>query len=213
MRLVCFDLDGTIVDDTEYIWYSLHKHFGVDMKLVREWHRLYSEGKITYEQWFAEDIKWWNDHGAKKEGFMDCVKGLRLMDGAVETIKALKERSVKIAIISGSLNIVVDHFFPTHPFDYVYVNDIYFGPDGRINGFKVTPYDFVHKATAMREIAAKEKIPLEKCAFVGDNVNDIDAVKLAGLGISFNSKSEELDSVADVVIKKKDLREILSHVL
>ena len=38
-------------------------------------------------------------------------------------------------------------------------------------------------------------------------------MKESGLGIAFNCKHEELMKVADVVIKKKDLREILKHIL
>ncbi len=31
-KLVCFDLDGTIVDDTVFIWQTLHEHFKTDKK-------------------------------------------------------------------------------------------------------------------------------------------------------------------------------------
>ena len=211
-RLVCFDLDGTIIDDTEFIWYTLHRHFRVDMAQVKRWHRLFLDGKVTYEQWFAEDIKWWNAAGARKPDYIAAVKSLRLMQGAEETIRELKRRGLKIAIVSGSLNIVIDTFFPKHPFDYVFVNEIHFDRRGRVAGFRVTPYDFEHKATAVKEIALKEGIGLEECVFVGDNVNDVDAVRISGQGISFNSKSRELDRAADVVIRRKDLRGILAHV-
>ncbi len=42
-------------------------------------------------------------------------------------------------------------------------------------------------------------------------MNDIEIAKLAGFSIAFNSKSEELNEVSDVVIEKKDLREILEY--
>jgi phosphoserine phosphatase len=210
-QLVCFDLDGTIIDDTEFIWYTLHEHFGVDRALVKEWHRKFVAGEITYDQWFAEDMVWWRACGARREGFVSALKKLRLMPGARETLAELKRRNMKLAIISGSLNIVVEHFFPDHPFDYVFVNSISFDSQGTISGHRVTPYDYAHKATGVRFIAEKEDIPLSASVFVGDHENDIEAVKLCGLGISFNSKSKELDRVADVIIKKKDLREILPH--
>ncbi len=208
-RLACFDLDGTIVDDTEFIWYTLHEHFNVDFSLVRKWRDKFLGGKISYEQWFAEDIAWWNSAGARKKDFIEAIGRLRLMGGARETIAELKRRGVKLAVISGSLGFVLEHFFPDRPFDHVFINELYFDHKGRISGYKVTPYDFSHKATGLRIIAEKEKIALSDCVFVGDNLNDIEAVKLAGLGISFNSKSKELDRAADIVVKKKDLREVL----
>jgi len=209
-KLVCFDLDGTIIDDIEYIWYTLHKHFGVDFSLVEKWHKMFLEGKVTYEQWFAEDIVWWNRAGARKKDFFDAIEKLKLMDGARETMSELKKRGVKIAIISGSLNIVVEHFFPKDYFDNVFINEIYFDHKGKISGHKVTPYDFKHKATGLKFIADKEKIPLSECVFIGDHINDIEAVKLAGLGISFNSKSKELDAAADVIVQR-NLLMILDH--
>ncbi len=210
-KLVCFDLDGTIVDDTEFIWHTLHEHFSIDQSLVRKWHNMYLEGKITYAEWFAEDVAWWNRAGARKKDFFEAISGLRLMQGAEETIFELKRRGAKIAVISGSLDIVMHHFFPGNPFDHVFINQISFDHKGRISGYKVSPYDFVHKATGLKLIATRENIPLAKTVFVGDNLNDIEAVRTAGLGISFNSKSKELDAAADIVVKKKDLREILCH--
>jgi len=38
-------------------------------------------------------------------------------------------------------------------------------------------------------------------------------IQEAGLGIAFNCNEEELKKVADVVIEKKDLREVLKYIL
>ena len=101
-KVVCFDLDGTIIDDIEYIWYVLHEYFNINMEYVKKWHKMFDDGKVNYEEWFNEDIKWWNEAGATKEGFFEVVKKLKLMEGAVDTIRELKKNGVKIAIISGS---------------------------------------------------------------------------------------------------------------
>ena len=79
-KLIFFDLDGTIIDDIEFIWYVLHDHFGVSRDLVKKWHKKFDEGEITYEEWFNEDGKWWKKAGAKKKDFFDAVKKLKLMD-------------------------------------------------------------------------------------------------------------------------------------
>jgi len=212
-KLIFFDLDGTIIDDIEFIWYVLHDHFGVSRDLVKKWHKKFDEGEITYEEWFNEDVKWWKKAGAKKKDFFDAVKKLKLMDGALETLNTLKDKGCKLIIVSGSLNIVVEYFFDKDMFDYVFINELEFGFDDEISGYKVTKHDFHHKATAVRQVAEKEGIDLSECVFVGDNYNDKQAVETAGLGISFNSHSKELDEVADVKIKKKDLREILRYLL
>jgi len=76
-----------------------------------------------------------------------------------------------------------------------------------------TEYDMKMKAKALKLIAEREKIKLKECVFVGDYLNDIKVMQTAGLGIAFNCKEEKLKQVADVVIEKKDLREVLKHVL
>ena len=43
--------------------------------------------------------------------------------------------------------------------------------------------------------------------------NDKKIIQDAGLGIAFNCEYDELKKVANVVIDKKDLREILRHIL
>jgi len=210
--LVCFDLDGTIIDDTEFIWYTLHDYFGVPLQEVKRWHKMYLEGKITYDEWFAQDILWWNQAGARKHHFFEALKRLSLMPGAQAAIHELHKRGHILGIISGSLNIVVDHFFPEHLFSYVYVNSIFFDHKGRISGRETTPYDNEHKATALHMVADKEKLAMKNTVFVGDNYNDIEALRLAGTGIAFNAKSKAVEAAADVVVKKKDLREVLIHI-
>ena len=41
----------------------------------------------------------------------------------------------------------------------------------------------------------------------------IAAIQDAGLGIAFNCQHDKLKEVADVVIEKKDLREVLKYIL
>ena len=69
------------------------------------------------------------------------------------------------------------------------------------------------KATALRKIAEREGLSLKECVFVGDYLNDLKIIREAGMGIAFNCQHDELKKVADVVIDKKDLREVLRHIL
>src|SRR5664280_845297 len=53
-----------------------------------------------------------------------------------------------------------------------------------------------------------EKVKAEESAAVGDGANDVSMLKEAGLGIAFNAKPV-LKEKADVVVEKRDLRELL----
>ncbi len=51
------------------------------------------------------------------------------------------------------------------------------------------------------------------CAVVGDSSYDIPMFKKAGLSIAFNSDENRVRKAADIVVNKKDLREILPHLM
>jgi phosphoserine phosphatase len=211
-RLVCFDLDGTLVDNTIFVWQTLHEYFQTDRAKRRDAFEKAMRNEITYEGWFYGDLELLRDRGATRDRILDAIAPMRLMPGALETLSALRQRGHKLGVISGSLEIVLDRLLPEHDFDHVLINKILFDDQGQIVGGVPTEFDVARKAAGLKMIAAQENIPLESCVFVGDNFNDISVMEAAGLGIAFNCRSEELAQVADVVIVGQDLREILKHI-
>lgn len=213
-KLVCFDLDGTIIDEIIFIWKTIHQALGTDKENKQYVEEFYNK-KITYEQWAKKDIELFKKAGANKEKLMEIIKPLKLMPGALETIKKLKKQGLKLAIISGSLDLALEHAFPEYKkfFDDILINKIFFNEDGSIKDLEATKFDVEHKATGLKEICKRENIDPKECVFIGDNHNDVHIAELAGLSIAFNCKSETLAEIADVVIEKKDLREILKHII
>ena len=213
-KLVLFDLDGTIIDEIVFIWQTIHDYLGTDQNVRDEYRQRFLNKEITYDEWAVHDIEMWKSYGATKKQLMAAIEPLKLMNGALETIKELKKRGLKLAIVSGSLNIALEKVLPDYEqyFDDVFINYIDFNIDGTIKGVKSTDFDFEHKAKALRVLCERENIEPEECVFVGDHDNDVHIAEKAGLAIAFNSKSEKLNKVCDVVIKEKDLRKVLEHI-
>ena len=214
-KLVCFDVDGTLIDNVTFSWQIFHDYFQTDRHKREDAKRRFFNGQITYKEWAEHDINLWKERGAKKHEFFKAIEHLKLMDGAMETFHELKKRGIKLAIISGSLNILLEKFIPNYEefFDDVFLSRIYFDDEGNIAKVEATEYDMDAKALALKKIAEREGISLKECAFVGDYLNDMKIIQEAGLGIVFNCDYDELKKVADVVIDRKDLREILRHIL
>ena len=214
-KLVCFDVDGTLIDNVKFSWQVFHDYFETDRHRREDAKNAFFSGKITYKQWAEHDISLWKEGNAKKQDFFRAMKDLKLMNGAMETLKELKKNKIKLAIISGSLSIILEKFIPNYEdfFDDVFISRIYFGEDGSITEIDATEYDMDGKALALKKIADKEKIKLKECVFIGDYLNDLKIMQEAGLGIAFNCIHDELKQVADVVIEKKDLREVLKHII
>ena len=127
-RLVCFDVDGTLIDNVKFSWQVFHDYFKTDREKREKARNDFFNGSISYLQWAEHDIGMWKEKGAKKYEFLEALNGLKLMEGALETIHELKKHGLKLAIISGSLNILLEKFIPNYNklFDDIFFIKIFF---------------------------------------------------------------------------------------
>jgi N-acylneuraminate cytidylyltransferase len=65
------------------------------------------------------------------------------------------------------------------------------------------------KADGLAAMAREAGLPLAQCAFIGDNVNDLDVMRAAGLAIAVHVKHPDVARTADLVIESTDLRALL----
>ena len=113
-KLICFDLDGTIIDETIFIWDTIHDFCGVPKEVRRKAYDDFITKKITYDEWYAGDRRELRKVGCTKEKLFEAIKPLKLVPGALETLKELKDKGLKIAIISGSLDIALQYLIPNY---------------------------------------------------------------------------------------------------
>lgn len=216
-KLVAFDVDGTLIDNIIYSWELFHNFFEVDPKKRMDTKESYYKGEISYIDWAKHDIGMWIEKKKSKKDFFNALNhnDAKLMAGALEVLQRLKKAGIKLAIISGSLDIIPEYFIPNYRdiFDYVFLSKLIFDKRGMLVGSEPTEYDMIKKLDALQKIARKENISLNECVFIGDHHNDVRIVEKAGLGIAFDPKDENLKKVADVIILKKDLRNVLSHII
>ena len=159
----------------------------------------------------ALDVSDWKRVGATRRQILEAIRDLRLVPGARETVDTLHARGYALAVISGTLDITLDRLFPDHPFEEVHTNHLLFDEAGRLDGWRATPFDMEGKARALREMAGRRGLALERCAFVGDHLNDVAVAREAGFSVGFRPKSDELRAVVDAVVEERDLRAILEY--
>ena len=213
--LVAFDVDGTLVESPRgmTVWEVLNERFVGSAAINRRRYEQFKRGELTYSEWVALDVAGWRAAGATKRQIIAALAPLNLVRGTRETMNALKERGLRLIVISGTLELMLETLYADHPFDEIFANRIGFDERGNISHWEATPYDNKGKAGALRSVAQRHGIPLSRCAFVGDSGNDVWIAREAGFAVAVNPRSTELEQLADAVVRSEDLRAILPHLV
>jgi len=208
-KLIAFDVDKTLIHLNGYdnVWQILNSFFKVDNKTVANMYNRFKRGEISYKDWAREAFEQYLKKNPTKDDFYKILKLTKLMPGSLQTIKYLKEKGKKLAIISGSLDILIKKFQYYNMFDYYLINKVIFDKRGYVSKFIPTPYGSgKYKAMGLITIAEHEGISLNECVFVGDGENDLHVMKISGSCIVFNPSSNFYEK-----IKKRNLKVVYSQ--
>jgi phosphoserine phosphatase len=208
LRIVVFDMDGVLVD-VKSSWQFVHQAFGAS-----NWENVkrYLNGQITYSEFMRRDIALW---GRRVHiDMISCILSKApLMPGATEAFDCLKMAGLKTALISAGVSILADRLRAILGLDRVFANRILTDQQGFLTGEGEETVGLLDKLKVLKKVVALDNVSLSECAVVGDSVYDVPMFNEAGLRIAFNTNEDSVRKAADVVIEKKDLREILPYVV
>ncbi|OGL50172.1 MAG: hypothetical protein A2161_11000 [Candidatus Schekmanbacteria bacterium RBG_13_48_7] len=216
-KIIGFDVDGTLVANIPYSWEEFHRVFDIDRKKLKLYYDLYHNGKISFDEWGMIDTDLWKEKNLHKTDFVDAIHTyFHLAEGTIEVLETLRTQNYIIAVISGSLSIVLEVLIPEYQkyFSHLYIGHLDFDEDGYINKYvsgKLLKNGREYKLGELEDICKKESIPLSQTIFIGDNENDISALHGAGLGIGFLPRSKKVVKAANVVIRETNLLKILDY--
>lgn len=182
-RLVCFDMDSTLIQ-TEVIDELAEKAgVGAEVKKITE---RAMRGEIDFKESFRERVALLK--GLDESVLKEIAENLPITDGAERLLKTLKYYGYKIAILSGGFTYFGNFLKNKFDFDYVFANELEI-VDGKLTGRHLNEIvDGQRKAELLERIAFKEDIHLEQVIAVGDGANDLPMLEKAGLGIAFHAK-------------------------
>jgi phosphoserine phosphatase len=134
---------------------------------------------------------------------------LTLSPGAKELIEFCQGEQIQIAIISGGFIEILNSFTYRNNFNHIYANSLEISGDrltGKVSNLSI---DAKGKAIALSNLLGKLGIASAQSMAIGDGANDLEMLKIAGVGVSFKGKPV-LDSVADICIQNS-LDEVIPY--
>ncbi len=206
IKLVVFDLDNVIIDGEAID--EIGKLANVEDEIAEITEKA-MQGEIDFETSIKDRVKLLE--GTSIEEIEKVADELPLMPGAEETIKALKEKDLDVAIISGSFDVVAEKVKDKLGVDAVYTNS-FSVEDGKLTGEVTGPLVSGSKLDVLKDHVEKAEITLDDVVAVGDGANDISMIESAGCGIAFNAK-DSVKEIADIVVEEKDLTKVLDEIV
>ena len=202
IKLVVFDLDNVLID-TETID-EIAKIKGIEDE-ISDITLQAMQGKIPFEESIRQRVK--KLEGISTEEIDKVMEKISLNPGAEETAAELKKQGYKIAIITGSFDVIAFKIKERINADYVYCNVLEV-EDGKLSGEVSGPLITQNKVDVLRQLVDEIGITLDECVAIGDGANDIEMIKNAKIGIAYNAKPIVKEQ-ADIEINEKDLRKVL----
>jgi phosphoserine phosphatase len=211
VRLVCFDLDGVLIE-AKSSWVAVHEAFGVRNE---ESLRLFLHGEISEEEFIRRDVALWLTK--KPDVTLDDIdrilEGVVLHPGARDLIDALHARGIKTAVVSGGIALAAHRVAAQLGIQLVSAQELLAGPGGRLSGEGIVNTPLRDKSVPVRRFAKDLRIPLGHVASVGNSAPDVPMFWASGLGIAFDPMDEHTSAEADVTVRGPDLRALLPVLL
>ena len=212
-RIVVFDCDGVLVDSVSS-WKTLHDHFGTDndVNLQR-----FIRGEISDVEFMQLDIQLWKSvqKDIHRDDLFRAYAGIKLMPGARETISALREQGVFIAIVSAGVDIFVQSIAGMLKVDDWIANGLEFDDDGFLTNDGVCRLHATKKGSIIEKLLKMNGFEPHECVSVGDSEMDlsmmVDGSRFIGFFPTRESSTKAFESANVPIVREKDLSGILPH--
>jgi len=208
LKLAVFDVDGTLTK-VESCWRFVHEKLGTWEKGGKINAELYFNGVISYEEWARLDASLWR--GLSIEKIRGIVSEIPYMDGVREVFSFLRENNVKIVLLTAGLSLLAERIAREIGVDDYVANELE-TENGRVTGRVKVRVSVSNKGEVLKELMKRFDAKPYECMAVGDDETMIPVFRKVALSIAFNPCSDKVEKQAKIVIKARNLKEIIPHI-
>ena len=204
-KLAIFDLDGTLTRERS-IWEYIHKQLGKWYGFAEEYQKKFLAGQISYDRFCELDAEVWK--GMKVEALSKVVQSVPFHSGVDDLIDYLRQKRLKLAMVSSGLSLLSNWVHQKYGFDYSVSNDL-LHEEGILTGkVKIQVY-YDQKAVWVKKILEQFGVKPEEMIAIGDSRGDLELFRTAGFSVAFNSSCTDLDQMATVCVQSGNLSDII----
>lgn len=219
IKAIVFDFDGTLTSTKlRTTWELLWEMLGYDVQECRNLHKQYDKSNFTHQEWCDKTAEKFIERNLTRQQVLELAKKIKLVAGCNKTLNVLKERNIKLYIVSGSIKDIIEsvlgkaHVF----FTEIKANEFIFDTQTSIlNKIIGTKYDFEGKANYIQYIANKLEIATSDILFVGNSNNDMWAYLSGARTLCINPTLTNYhdDTIwHNTIVECKNLSEILPFI-
>jgi phosphoserine phosphatase len=206
LKLALFDLDGTLTVEKS-AWEYIHRRLGVWTGDAEKFQAAFLRGEISYDQFCRLDAAVWK--GMKVAEVLGILQEIPFHPGVEDLVAYLREKDVRLGIISSGLSFLSERVKERFGFDYAVANDLG-AEDGILTGDIDIHVQYDQKAEWVEDARRKFGVEREEVLAIGDSSGDVPLFQRCGMSIAFNCHSPQLKSVATFCSTGKDLRHLIS---
>ncbi len=171
MNIVCLDLEGVLVPE---IWIAFAEATGIP-----EFRRT-TRDEPDYDKLMKYRIDLLDQHGLKLKEIQDVISTIRPLDGAVEFLDRLREKTQAI-ILSDTFDQFARPLMKQLNWPALFCNTLEIDGEGRVVGFKLRC-----PQTKLTTVKALQSCGFETIA-AGDSHNDLGMIRASKAGFLFRA--------------------------
>lgn len=200
IRLAFFDVDGTLKTERDPYVY-LHRRLGTEEQSLPHL-EMFNRGEIDYDEWGQLDAQLWS--GQEVVHVTRLLAEIPWMPGARQVVALLRQRGVKIVLISSGLDLHVKGVAAEIGAAFVFANQLCVA-DGHLTGELRVVVPEWGKGKIVEEVMAQAGASAAECVAVGDGLSDVDMFRRVGWSVAVAPDDDLVRQAASFTLDTADL--------